>query len=81
MVQKKCGNNGCGNTFTDEENNDTACIYHPGSAVFHEGLKGWSCCKKKVISFEEFMAIPGCSCGSHVEEKPAPQVTWLVDGL
>jgi len=65
----KCANNGCEATFTDEENNDTACIYHSGTAIFHEGLKGWSCCKKRVISFEEFMQIPGCSCGAHVPEQ------------
>lgn len=73
----KCANNGCGKTFTPEENNDTACIHHSGTAVFHEGLKGWSCCKKRVISFEEFMDIPGCSCGSHIPEEKKPQVRLL----
>ena len=71
----KCGNNGCGKTFNQEDNNDTACIHHSGTAVFHEGMKGWSCCKKRVISFEEFMDIPGCSCGAHVPEQKKPQVS------
>jgi len=69
----KCANNGCGQLFNPEENNDTACIHHSGTAVFHEGMKGWSCCKKRVISFEEFMDIPGCSCAAHVAEQKKSQ--------
>lgn len=33
-------------------------------AVFHEGSKGWSCCKKRVLEFDEFMKIPGCKTRS-----------------
>ena len=36
------------------------CIYHPGQALFHEGSKGWTCCKKRVLEFDEFMKIEGC---------------------
>lgn len=36
------------------------CIYHPGQALFHEGSKGWTCCKKRVLEFDEFMKIQGC---------------------
>jgi len=25
--------------------------------VFHEGLKGWGCCDKKVIDFDDFMKM------------------------
>lgn len=39
---------------------NTPCVYHPGQAVFHEGSKGWTCCKKRVLEFEEFMRIEGC---------------------
>jgi hypothetical protein len=28
-------------------------------------LKGWSCCKKRVVDFDEFLAIPGCTFGRH----------------
>jgi len=28
--------------------------------VFHEGSKGWSCCKRRVLEFDEFMKIEGC---------------------
>lgn len=37
-----------------------SCVYHPGQALFHEGSKGWTCCKKRVLEFDEFMKIPGC---------------------
>ncbi len=46
-------------------------------AVFHEGLKGWSCCSKRVSTFDEFLAIPGCTTGAHTDivdsASPAPQ--------
>jgi disease resistance protein len=28
--------------------------------VFHDGMKEWSCCKKKSHDFGEFMGIKGC---------------------
>lgn len=43
---------------------DTACRYHPGAPVFHEGSKSWSCCRernKPVLEFDEFLAIAGCA--------------------
>ena len=36
------------------------CNYHPGQPTFHEGSKGWTCCKRRVLEFEEFMRIEGC---------------------
>ena len=35
-------------------------MHHPGVALFHEGSKGWTCCKRRVLEFEEFMKIEGC---------------------
>lgn len=35
-------------------------MYHPGQALFHEGSKGWTCCKRRVLEFDEFMKIEGC---------------------
>jgi len=78
MVTYICTNNGCGKSYDPAENNDTACHYHPKGPVFHEGLKGWGCCDKKVIDFDDFMKIPGCTVGPHSNvphEKPAPQPT------
>ncbi|KAI9340980.1 HSP20-like chaperone [Pilaira anomala] len=64
----KCTHKGCGKDFKEEENVDNACQYHAGAPVFHEGLKGWSCCKKRVDDFDEFLAIPGCTYGRHTTE-------------
>jgi len=51
-----CANLGCKKwTFTEEENNETACNYHKGAPVFHDLKKYWSCCADKVTyEFEEF---------------------------
>ena len=58
-----------GKTFAEAENGPHACTFHPGGPVFHEGLKGWSCCKKRVVDFEEFMAIEGCATGKESGER------------
>lgn len=35
-----CKNKGCGQTFKEKDNHDTACSYHPGPAVFHDRMRG-----------------------------------------
>ncbi|KAF3661984.1 Cysteine and histidine-rich domain-containing protein RAR1 [Capsicum annuum] len=60
-----CKNKGCGKTFKEKENHDTACSYHPGPAVFHDRMRGWKCCDIHVKEFDEFMSIPPCSKGWH----------------
>ncbi|KAJ6180596.1 hypothetical protein N7519_011057 [Penicillium mononematosum] len=62
----KCVHKACGKTFTDPEED---CVYHPGPPVFHEGQKGWKCCKPRVLTFEEFLAIPPCTTGKHSTKK------------
>ncbi|KAL8781287.1 MAG: hypothetical protein Q9194_000482 [Teloschistes cf. exilis] len=61
---KTCRRRGCNaNSSTDERSSsrdDEKCIYHPGQPIFHEGSKGWSCCKRRVLEFDEFMKIEGC---------------------
>jgi len=42
------------------------CNYHPGAPIFHEGSKGWSCCSRKVLDFEEFLKIKGCHIDNHL---------------
>lgn len=69
--EKTCTNSGCRATYTDATNNATACWYHPGSPVFHEGRKGWKCCSKRVDDFEEAMSLPGCTLGAHHSRPPA----------
>lgn len=38
-----------------------SCVFHPGHPIFHEGSKGWSCCKRRVLEFDEFLKIEGCN--------------------
>lgn len=55
------------------ENTDTACLHHTGPPVFHEGRKGWSCCKDNAgglaYDWDGFMKIKGCARGRHSTEK------------
>lgn len=60
-----CKNKGCGETFKEKDNHDTACSYHPGPAVFHDRRRGWKCCDVHVTEFDEFMSIPPCTKGWH----------------
>ncbi|XP_071707187.1 cysteine and histidine-rich domain-containing protein RAR1-like isoform X2 [Rutidosis leptorrhynchoides] len=60
-----CKNKGCGQTFKEIDNHETACNYHPGPAVFHDRLRGWKCCDIHVKEFDEFMTIPPCAKGWH----------------
>ncbi|KAA8893721.1 HSP20-like chaperone [Sphaerosporella brunnea] len=61
-VEQKCTHKGCERTFTDP---NEICYYHPGAPIFHEGQKGWQCCKQRVLTFDEFLAIPPCTEGRH----------------
>ncbi|XP_022891042.1 cysteine and histidine-rich domain-containing protein RAR1 [Olea europaea var. sylvestris] len=60
-----CRNKGCGKSFKEKDNHDTACSYHPGPAVFHDRVRGWKCCDVHVKEFDEFMSIPPCTKGWH----------------
>lgn len=58
----KCKRKACGAEYKDGSRREgEACVHHPGGAVFHEGSKGWSCCKRRVLEFDEFMKIEGCT--------------------
>jgi hypothetical protein len=57
-----CKRRGCGAAYTAGQNRDgEECVHHPGQALFHEGSKGWTCCKRRVLEFDEFMKIQGCT--------------------
>lgn len=47
-----------------------SCSFHPGNPVFHDALKGWSCCNKKSTDFSTFLSYPGCTKGQHSNVKP-----------
>lgn len=56
-----CKRRACGTTYhAGQDRTQEQCVYHPGQALFHEGSKGWTCCKRRVLEFDEFMKIPGC---------------------
>jgi disease resistance protein len=64
-AKQTCKHKGCGNIFTEMENHDTACNYHPGPAIFHDRQRGWKCCDVYVKDFDEFLEIPPCTKGWH----------------
>uniref|UniRef100_A0A2P2JLH6 Uncharacterized protein MANES_06G139000 n=1 Tax=Rhizophora mucronata TaxID=61149 RepID=A0A2P2JLH6_RHIMU len=70
--QKKlrCQRIGCDATFTEEDNPEGSCQYHDSGPIFHDGMKEWSCCKKRSHDFSLFLEIPGCKMGKHTTEKP-----------
>ncbi|KAG7498123.1 hypothetical protein JOB18_049459 [Solea senegalensis] len=74
-----CYNKGCGQKYEAGQNNDDSCLFHPGVPIFHDALKGWSCCRKRTTDFSEFLSIKGCTRGRHSNEKPQeplrPEVT------
>lgn len=82
-VGTPCKNTSCGKSYQGEHSNTERCMYHPGSAIFHEGMKYWSCCKIKTSDFDNFMAQPGCSTGDHrwleTEEEKAQKVACRYD--
>ncbi|XP_067674465.1 cysteine and histidine-rich domain-containing protein 1-like isoform X2 [Haliotis asinina] len=70
MAEVQCYNKGCGQKFDPQNNPDDACTFHPGQPVFHDALKGWSCCDKRSTDFTMFLNYPGCTKGAHSNVKP-----------
>ncbi|XP_049804118.1 cysteine and histidine-rich domain-containing protein morgana [Schistocerca nitens] len=64
-----CQNHGCKKVYQGQDSSDTRCIFHPGQPVFHEGLKYWSCCKRRTTDFNTFLEQEGCTTGSHAWTK------------
>lgn len=52
--------------YIDETTNSSKCQYHPGVAIFHEGMKYWSCCERKTSDFDNFLNQEGCTIGVHL---------------
>jgi hypothetical protein len=55
-----CRRKSCGVKFEGGDRSGETCVHHPGAPIFHEGSKGWSCCKRRVLEFDQFMNIEGC---------------------
>ncbi|MFQ6632184.1 hypothetical protein Gotur_009779 [Gossypium turneri] len=68
-VKLRCQRIGCNATFTEDDNPEGSCSFH-ASPIFHDGMKEWSCCKKRSHDFSLFLEIPGCKTGKHTTEKP-----------
>lgn len=58
-----CKRQGCKQTFEGgkRDRSQEACKHHCGTAIFHEGSKGYSCCKRRVLEFDEFLTIEPCT--------------------
>ncbi|AQK71540.1 Integrin beta-1-binding protein 2 [Zea mays] len=54
----RCQRIGCDAIFTNDDNREGSCQYHP-SPMFHDGMKEWSCCKQRSHDFSLFLQIPG----------------------
>ncbi|SCV69053.1 BQ2448_2073 [Microbotryum intermedium] len=70
----RCKRRACGATFElSTSRHDTECQYHIGVPLFHEGSKGYSCCKRRVLDFDDFLRIEGCRSGKHLFVGPKPK--------
>uniref|UniRef100_A0A2I3T7K7 CHORD domain-containing protein n=1 Tax=Pan troglodytes TaxID=9598 RepID=A0A2I3T7K7_PANTR len=67
-IGTSCKNGGCSKTYQGLE------IYHSGEAIFREGMKYWSCCRRKTSDFSTFLAQEGLyNRGTHdAGKKVAP---------
>ncbi|KZS99128.1 CS-domain-containing protein [Sistotremastrum niveocremeum HHB9708] len=75
----KCKRQACGKTYISDalsrhgDGEEAVCVFHP--------LPGYLCCKRKVLEFDEFLKIEGCTKGRHLfvpQSKPG-QVEELVN--
>jgi len=75
-VGATCLHKGCNALYKDDSSRTEECIYHPGNPLFHEGSKGWDCCKKMTLIFDDFLSLEGCTVGIH-KFVPEPKVSTV----
>lgn len=85
-----CLNKTCRKSYSPTLSLEDRCVYHSGDAIFHEGLKYWTCCVKRTSDFDAFLEQVGCTTGKHkwaldAEEKAdrkraACRVDWYQTG-
>uniref|UniRef100_A0A2K6KE44 Cysteine and histidine-rich domain-containing protein 1 n=1 Tax=Rhinopithecus bieti TaxID=61621 RepID=A0A2K6KE44_RHIBE len=68
-IGTSCKNGGCSKTYRGLESLEEVCVYHSGVPIFHEGMKYWSCCRRKTSDFNTFLAQEGCTKGKHMWTK------------
>lgn len=79
-VGTSCKNATCKTEYKDESTNASKCTHHPGVAIFHEGMKYWSCCQRKTSDFDNFLNQEGCTIAKHLWFKvQSEQVTCKHD--
>lgn len=65
----KCHRRACNYTVETEiaqrDRSKEVCRYHPGTPIFHEGSKGYTCCKRRVLDFDDFLQIAPCTKAEH----------------
>jgi len=60
----KCKRNGCKTIYQGPESAKKLCEFHPGTAIFHETYKYWSCCDTtRAWDWDDFQKIPTCRVG------------------
>ncbi|KAI6079270.1 Cysteine and histidine-rich domain-containing protein 1 isoform X1 [Aix galericulata] len=75
-----CKNAGCSKTYQGPHSTEDVCIYHSGVPIFHEGMKYWSCCKRKTSDFNTFLAQEGCTTGTHGKKVVPCRHDWHQTG-
>ncbi|CDZ97717.1 Zn2-binding protein Melusin/RAR1, contains CHORD domain [Phaffia rhodozyma] len=55
-----CKRRSCLDTYSSDDQDGGECWYHPGIPIFREGSKGFTCCKRRTLEFDEFLKIKGC---------------------
>uniref|UniRef100_A0A8P0T621 Cysteine and histidine rich domain containing 1 n=1 Tax=Canis lupus familiaris TaxID=9615 RepID=A0A8P0T621_CANLF len=68
-IGTSCKNGGCTKTYQGLQSLEEVCVYHSGVPIFHEGMKYWSCCRRKTSDFNTFLAQEGCTTGKHMWTK------------
>uniref|UniRef100_A0A2I3GRA2 CHORD domain-containing protein n=1 Tax=Nomascus leucogenys TaxID=61853 RepID=A0A2I3GRA2_NOMLE len=68
-IGTSCKNGACSKTYQGLESLEKVCVYHSGEAIFHEGMKYWSCYRRKTYDFNTFLAQEGCTTGKHMRTK------------
>lgn len=83
-----CRRPGCGFTaesdIQDRDPSKEECRYHRGTPIFYEGSKGYTCCKRRVLDFDDFLQIEPCTRAEHghlftVPPPPADTVQCRID--
>jgi hypothetical protein len=78
-VDAPCLHRGCNASYVDANSRQAECFYHPGRPVFHDMSKGWSCCRRKVLEFDDFLKIEGCTSGRHKFVPPPRPAVAVVE--